>query len=151
MRITARGARGVVGGVVVAVMFVAACGSSSKPATSSSTTTASGATSDTCQALNDFKTSISSLTSPATLSGGKDSVNATIDQAQSDLDKLKSDLKSADKPQVDALQSSVDDLKTAVSNVNGLSGVNTAIDAGQKVLTNANSLLQALKAGCPSS
>jgi len=130
--------------------MLAACGSSSKPSANSSTTVASGGTSDTCKAVNDFKTSLNSLKDQATLTGGKDAANAAVDAAQQDLEKLKSDVRSADKPKVDALQNSLNDLKGAVQNMDGLSGITSVIDAAKSVGTDAQSLYSAISAGCSS-
>ena len=145
-----RPARGAVVGVVVAAMFFAACGSSTKPSSNSSTTVAGGAAGDTCKALNDFKASVNSLKDQATLAGGKDSAVATVEAAQKDLEKLRSDVKAADKPKVDTLQKSLDNLRTAVENMNGLSGIASVIDAAQTVGTDTQSLYQAISAGCSS-
>src|SRR5689334_23296868 len=104
MQMIDRPARGAVVAVVVAVMSLAACSSSSKPSSSSPTTTTieaggtSGATSDTCKAVNDFKAALTSIGKQTTLSEGKAGAQAAVDSAQQALDTLKSDLKSADKP-----------------------------------------------------
>jgi hypothetical protein len=149
MKIIGHPARGAVG-VVVAVMLFVACGSSSKPSSNSSTTVASGGKSDTCKALNDFKSSLSSLRSQVTLSGGADSAAAAVKAAQDDLEKIRSDVKSADKPKVDALQKSLDHLKTAVQNMNGLSDIPSVIDAARPVESDVRSLYGAISAGCSS-
>ena len=140
-----RRARIVVAGVV-AVTLLAACGSSSKPSSSSS----SGGPSDTCKALDDFKASLNSLSDQVTLSGGQDSAEAAVAAAQKDLQKLRSDVKSADKPKVDALQKSLDNLQTAVQNMNGLSDLPSVIDAAKPVRTDAQTLYRAISAGCSS-
>ena len=139
-------------GVVVAVLLVGACGSSSKPAaTSTSTTLGSPASSDTCKALDDFRVSMSTLREKIAGTCDRQDVHAAVDSAQSDLDKLKSDLKSADKPRVDVLQESIDDLKDVVDNMEGLSGIQAVIDAGQKVATVSQDLYDAVREGCSSS
>jgi len=154
MKMTDRPARSAVVAVIVAVMALAACSSSSKPSSSSPTVTSGGTntgTSDTCKAVNDFKTSLNSLKDQVSVTGGKAGAQAALDSAQQDLDQLKSDVKSADKPQVDALQSSLDDLKTAVQNFHGLSDATNVLDALRAVGTDAQSLYSAIAAGCSSS
>ena len=131
-------------------MFFAACGSSTKPSSNSSTTVAGGGAGDTCKALNDFKASVNSLKDQATLAGGKDSAVATVEAAQKDLEKLRSDVKAADKPKVDTLQKSLDNLQTAVQNFQGLSDASSVFDAFTAVSADAQSLYRSISAGCSS-
>jgi hypothetical protein len=100
--------------------------------------------------VNDFKASLNSLKSQVSLTGGKAGAESAIESAQQDLDKLKSDVKSADKPEVDALQKSLDNLQTAVQNFQGLSDASSVFDAFTAVGTDARSLYRAVAAGCSS-
>ena len=131
-------------------MLFAACGSSSKPSSNSSTTVASGGTSDTCKAVNDFKASLNSLKSQVSLTGDKAGAEAAVESAQKDLEQLKSDVKAADKPKVDTLQKSLDNLQTAVQNFQGLSDASSVFDALTAVGTDAQSLYRSISAGCSS-
>jgi membrane-bound lytic murein transglycosylase B len=153
MRLIDRRAPRAVVGVILALGLFAACSSSSKPAESNpSTTLPAAASTDTCKALDQFRSSLTHLREQVTSSGlNKDTIQSSIDTAQSDLDKLKSDLKDADRPRVDALQSAIDDFKDAVDNMDGLSGINAVIDAGQKVASASSDLYDAVREGCKTS
>ena len=106
-----------------------------------------------CQSVNELKSSISTLTSPSTLTGGKSSVQAALDAVKKNVDNLATTVKSGDKPKVDALQSSIKDLQKAIDDLSGsgISGMTKVATAARNVATSAQALLTALKAGCPSS
>jgi hypothetical protein len=141
---------------VAIVAALAGCSSSGKSEGASTSTAASSVTtvaglSPTCQAVDQFKTAVSALATPATLTGGKSSVQTAVDNVKTSLDNLKSQLSSGDKPKVDAVESSFTDLQNAVKNLNGVSGLTGVITAGRTFSDAAGNLLSALKAGCPSS
>ena len=107
-----------------------------------------------CDSVDGLKTSISTLASPSTLTGGKSGIQSTLDDVKTSLDDLESTVKSSDKPQVTALKNSVDDLQQSVSDLSGsgLSGLGRGHDCrGGKVATSAGDLVDTLKAGCPAS
>jgi hypothetical protein len=104
-----------------------------------------------CESFQQFKSELQDLAKPATFTGGKDSIQNAVDQVKSDVDNLKSSLKSDDKPKLDAFQNSLTQLQDAVSKMSGISGVTDAVSAGKGVATTGGALLDALKAGCPSS
>jgi hypothetical protein len=90
------------------------------------------------------------LKQPSTYTGGKSSAQTALDNVKTSLEKVKSTLKSGDKPKVDALQSSITELKTAIDHMSGLSGISDVVSAGKNVATNAQAVLDAAEAGCPS-
>jgi len=157
--------RVVAAGAVIGVLAVAGCSSSSKSSSSSSsstspTTVSSGSSASTgtttaataaCQSVANLKTSISELAKPATLAGGKSGIQSALDSVKTNLDDVKSTLQSSDKPKLDAFQSSISDLQTALGNMNGLSGLSAVTSAATNVVQSGQDLLNALKAGCPSS
>jgi hypothetical protein len=98
-----------------------------------------------------FRSSLSALANPSTYTGGKSGAEAALNDAKTNLDNVKSALKSDDKPKVDALESSLDQLQSAIGNMHGLSGVGDVVTAGKNVATSGQDVLDALKAGCPSS
>jgi hypothetical protein len=104
-----------------------------------------------CQSFQQFKSELQDLAKPATFTGGKDSIESAINHLKSDVDNLKSSLKSDDKPKLDAFQNSLTQLQDAVSKMSGISGITDAVSAGKGVATTGGALLDALKAGCPSS
>ena len=150
-------------GAVIGALALAGCGSSSKSSSGTSpTTTSSAATSATtsattsgsspaCQSVNEFKTSISTLTNPSTYTGGKSSIQTALDSVKTSLNNVKTELKSGDKPKVDALQSSIGDLQKAIDNMSGVSGISAVASAAKNVEQSAQAVVVAAKVGCPSS
>ena len=155
MTIVGRSMRMATAVAIIGAFALAGCGSSSKSSSGSSPTTTSSATtsgsSAECQSVNEFKTSLSALTSPSTFTGGKTSVQAALDGVKTSLDGVKSTLKSGDKPKVDALQSSITDLQTAIDNMSGISGLSSVESAAKNVAQSGQAVLDAVEAGCPSS
>jgi peptidoglycan hydrolase CwlO-like protein len=103
--------------------------------------------------VSELKSSISTLTSPSTLTGGKSSVQTALDAVKTNVDNLAATVKSGDKPKVDALQSSITDLQKAIDDLSGsgISGMTKVATAARNVAASGQALLTALKAGCPSS
>jgi hypothetical protein len=94
---------------------------------------------------------VSAVKGPSTYTGGKSSAQTALNNVKGSLNNVKSTLKSGDKPKVDALQSSISALQTAIDNMHRTSGVSEVVAAGKNVATSAQGVLDALKAGCPSS
>jgi hypothetical protein len=92
---------------------------------------------------------MSDLVSPSLLTGGKSGIDDAVNAAKQDVENLKSSLKSDDKPKVDAFQNALDEFKTAAGK--GVSGLADAASAAKDVGTTGQALIEALKAGCPSS
>lgn len=145
---------------VVGISALAGCGSSSKSSsstnpTTTTTTASSGSsaagTSPVCQAYGNLQSSVSQLTDPSTLSGGKSSIQSALDSVKQTLGDLKTTVSSGDKPKVDALQSSIDDLQKAINDLDGVSGAGAVASAAADVGQSAQTLFDALKAGCPTS
>ena len=144
---------------LLTAIVLGGCGSSSKSGSSGSTTTsaasaASGTTtaaSPVCTSLNSLKSSIATLTNPSTLTGGKSSIQTALDGVKQSVSNLKSTASSGDKPKVDAVTSSIDELQKAVNNVSGVSGLSDVAIAIGNVGTSVQALVNAVKAGCPSS
>ena len=142
---------------LLTAVVLAGCSSSSKSGSSATTTTTTAtsgtgtsASSPVCTSLDTLKSSITDLTSPATLAGGKTSIQAALDTVKKNLTALKSTVSSGDKPKVDAVTSSITDLQKAVDNLNGVSGLSDVATAGSTVAQSVQALVTALKAGCPS-
>jgi len=139
------------GAAIIAVSVLTACSSSAKSNTAAQSPTTTTTSSPVCQSVNNLRSSLSALTNTSTYTGGKSSVQTALNNVKTSLDNVKSTLSSGDKPKVDALQSSITDFQRAIDNMDGLSGINDVISAGKNVATSAQGVLDALKAGCPSS
>ena len=166
-RAIARAAQAGAAAVTLAVVL-AGCSSSTSPSTSttssssaatSASSAASGSTSypagkeQICQARDQLKTSVTSLTNPTLLVGGTDAIKAAVGQVQTDLSAVVAAGKQDYEPQVTATQSSLNALQTAVGNLgNGsvtenMTAVGTAIASTG---TAAAALFTQLKATCGS-
>jgi hypothetical protein len=148
--------RTVVTAAIIGAVALSACGSSSKSSSSSPTTVPAAPSTTTgssavCQSFSQFKTALTPLTEASTYTGGKSSIQSALDNVKSNLDNVKTTLQSGDKPKVDALQSSISDFQKALDNMNGISDIPDVTSAGQNVVQSAQAVLDALKAGCPSS
>ena len=94
------------------------------------------------------------LEDPSLLTEGKSGIQSELDSLEKDVDNLKSAAKTDYQPQVDAVKSSIDDLKTAVKDVGNGSLTDNVQDIGKaitKVGSTTETLLNQLKAACPSS
>ena len=100
----------------ISALVLAGCSSTTSPSSSSTTTTAAPSKEVVCTARDDFKSSITALTSPSLRTGGKAGIQSALDTVKRNLDAVASSAKSAYKPQVDAVQSAVDDLEKALGN-----------------------------------
>ncbi len=107
-----------------------------------------------CADTSALKDSVKALSDPDTLTGGKSTIKAALDQVQHDLDALRSSAKASLKPQVDAVKRAVDQLQTAVQgfgNGSFSSSIQKASDAISKVGSTSGDLASALADQCPSS
>jgi hypothetical protein len=144
---------------MITVTLLGACSSSAKSSSGASSTTTTPEASTTtgtassaiCQSVSDFRSSLSALTEASTYTGGKSSAQAALDNVKTSLNNVQSAVSSGDKPKVEALRSSITDLQHAIDNMNGLGDVGDVVSAGKNVATSAQDVLDALKAGCPSS
>jgi hypothetical protein len=128
-------------------LTVVGCGSSSG-SSSSTTTTPKQAV---CADKDKLQSSVSDLTDPSVLTGGKSSITKALDKVQKNLDALRSSAKSNLQPKVDDVKTAVDQLQTAVQGFgNGslASNLSKAGDAISKVGTSAGDLVSALNAQC---
>ena len=158
--------------VAALAIALAGCSSSTTPSTSTSTSTGttpsasstSPASSGTpssypagkeqlCQARDQLKTSVASLTNPSLLQQGTVVIKAAVDQVQTDLNAVVAAGTQDYQPQVTALQSALQQLQSATGNLgNGnvsqnLQAVGTAIAATG---TAAADLFGQLQATCGS-
>ena len=107
-----------------------------------------------CTARSDLKSSVTALTNPALLTGGKAGIQAALDTVKTNLDAVASSAKSVYTPQVDAVKSAVNDLETALSKFGSgslTSNLQAAGTAIASVGTTAAALIATLQAECPSS
>ena len=153
---------------MVAVLAIALAGCSSSTSTSTSTTPSASSTSPAssgtpssypagkeqlCQARDQLKTSVASLTNPSLLQQGTVVIKAAVDQVQTDLNAVVAAGTQDYQPQVTALQSALQQLQSATGNLgNGnvsqnLQAVGTAIAATG---TAAADLFGQLQATCGS-
>ena len=117
---------------VALAVVLAGCSSGTSPSTSSSATSSSSSSASSavsgstgypagkeqvCQARDQLKTSVTSLTNPTLLVGGTDAIKAAVGQVQTDLGGIVAAGKQDYEPQVTAVQSSLDQLQTAVGNL----------------------------------
>ena len=134
----------------LSAIVLAGCGSTST--SSSSSTTAASSKQAVCTARDNLKSSVTALTSPSLLTGGKAGIQSALATVKTNLDAVASSAKSGYKPQVDAVKSAVSDLEKALGNLgNGsvtsnLQAVGTAIAS---VGTTAAALISSLQAECP--
>ena len=139
---------------VISAAVLAGCGSTSSSSSSSTTTTAASSKQAICTARDNFKSSVTALTSPSLLTGGKAGIQSALATVKTNLDAVVSTAKSAHKPQVDAVKSAVSDLEKALGNLgngsvtNNLQAVGTAIAS---VCTTAATLISTLHTECPTS
>ena len=153
---------------MVAALAIALAGCSSSTSTSTGTTPSASSTSPAssgtpssyptgkeqlCQARDQLKTSVASLTNPSLLQQGAVVIKAAVDQVQTDLNAVVAAGTQDYQPQVTALQSALQQLQSATGNLgNGnvsqnLQAVGTAIAATG---TAAADLFGQLQATCGS-
>ncbi|HEY4991746.1 MAG TPA: hypothetical protein VII33_06630 [Nakamurella sp.] len=153
---------------MVAALAIALAGCSSSTSTSTGTTPSASSTSPAssgtpssyptgkeqlCQARDQLKTSLASLTNPSLLQQGTVVIKAAVDQVQTDLNAVVAAGTQDYQPQVTALQSALQQLQSATGNLgNGnvsqnLQAVGTAIAATG---TAAADLFGQLQATCGS-
>jgi hypothetical protein len=131
---------------------LAGCGSTSSSSSSSTTTSPVSSKQAVCTARDNFKKSVTALTSPALLTGGKAGIQSAVASVKKSLDAVVSAAKSAHKPQVDAMKSAMSDLDKALGNLgsgsvtSNLQAVGTAI---ARVGTTAETLISTLHTECP--
>jgi hypothetical protein len=129
-------------------------GCSSDSSSSTSTTKAATSKDAVCSARTKLKNNLQSLEDPSLLTGGKSGISSALDGVEQDVNNLTDAAKTDYKPQVDAVKSAIASLKKAVANVgNGslsssLQDVSTAVS---KVGSTTETLLNQVKAACPSS
>ena len=139
--------------IAVSAAVLTACGSSSTKSSSSSTSSTSSASSKdaTCTAADNVKQSMSALTDPSLLTGGKSGIESAVNTVKSDVTALESAAKGSYTTETSAVKSSLDQLETAVGKLgNGnvvqtLPEVKTAVTA---LGSSVSSLESALKTRC---
>jgi hypothetical protein len=127
--------------------------SSDDDKSSTSTTTGPPGKEAVCDARTKLQKNLDSLEDPSLLTEGKSGIQSSLDSLEKDLDNLTDAAKRDYQPQVDAVKSSLDDLKTAVKNLGDGSITAGISDVGQavtKVGTTTETLLDQVKADCPS-
>lgn len=140
---------------MAAMSFVGCSSSSTSSSTSSSSaTTVTSGKDPVCAARANLTQSVTALTDPSLLAGGKSAIQSALDAVKKNLDAVFASAGDVYKPQVDAVKSAVDDLQAAVSNLGSgdvtqnLQAVGTAIT---KVGSTSATLVSTLQAACPSS
>jgi len=144
---------GLIACVALAGLAVAGCGTDSDSSSSSSTTTTT--TKDAvCAARTDLEKSVSKLTNPATLIGGRSAITDATDDVKDSLNALEKAAGDDLKPQVTATKSAVSDLQTAVGNLGSgfiTSNLTQIASAIAKVDSTSSTLFSSLRTRCGSS
>ncbi len=130
-------------------------GCSSNDDSSSTSTTKSATNKDAvCSARTKLADNLKSLEDPSLLTEGKSGIQSAVDGVEKDVNNLADAAKSDYQPQVDAVKTALTDLNTAVGNLGNGSLTESLQEIGssiQKVGSTTQTLLDQVKAGCPSS
>jgi hypothetical protein len=142
--------------IAIAVLAVTGCSSSSKSASSpSETSTTSGTGKDpVCAARANLKESVTALTQPSLLQGGRSAVQSALDTVKKNLSAVSSSAQQVYNPDVNDVKSAVNDLETALSKLgNGkasenLQALGTAITS---IGSTSETLFATVQTACPAS
>ena len=113
-------------GAVAALLFLAGAGCSSSDDSAATTTTTEIST---CTAMQDLSTSLSTLLSQDTLTGGTEAIQAAFTDVQTSFDQVEASASSDFGDDVDALSQALDQLSSAIGDLGTDEGAAATLSA----------------------